>query len=97
MWPPGVEKLAVAIQDHLSVTGRVEHLLVQTLLPQPRVKTLGKAVLPRFSGLNEPGADLLDRQPDPQITGNELRAVVAADESRRTARGDDLVQDVLHM
>ena len=66
MWPPGVEKLPVAIQDHLGVPGRVEHLLVQALLPQPRVKTLGEPVLPGFSRLNKPGADVLNGQPDPR-------------------------------
>lgn len=72
MGPTGVVKRPVPVQQHLGVPGRIQYVLVETLLSQPSVETLGKAVLPGFPWLNEPRADVLDRQPDSQVTGDEL-------------------------
>ena len=59
----------------------IKHLLVETFDPQAGMKTLGIAVLPGFARFDEPGSDVLNGEPDPQITGNEFGTVVAADES----------------
>jgi hypothetical protein len=47
--------------------------------------------------LNESGTDVLNGEPDAHITGNELRAIVTADESWSTTLPDHLVQDVFHV
>ena len=61
------------------------------------METLGKAVLPRFARFNEPGANVLDSQPDAQITGNKFRTVVAADKSWCTTLRNNFLQDGLHL
>ena len=45
----GVVQAAIAVQNDTGVPRRVEHLQIQTLLPQPRVETLSEAVLPNGS------------------------------------------------
>nr|WP_233554361.1 hypothetical protein [Deinococcus cavernae] len=75
----------------------IKHLLVEAFGPQAGMKTFGKAILPGFARFDEPGSDVLNSEPDPQITSNKFGTVVAPNESWRTTLSNNLLQDCLHL
>ncbi len=82
MGPEGVVLPSPAIGQALSLSHRGEQFSVEELVPEPAVERFGKAVLPRRSWLDVSRAGAAALGPASEGMGNELRAVVAADERR---------------
>ena len=80
MWPEGVVLPAPAIGQALSLSHPGEQLSVEQLIPEPADERLGKAVLSRRAWLDLGSGGAAAFAPAPQGVGNELWAVVTADE-----------------
>ncbi len=59
-----------AIQEYLGVLRRVKDLSVEEFFAKPGMETFCEAVLPGFTGFDEMGANVLDSEPDAQITSD---------------------------
>ena len=83
--PNSVVVTAPVLDDDLGLLEGIEDLAVEQLVSEPRVEAFTVAVLPRGArcDIGGPGADGGD--PVAHRVGDELGAVVGADELRRTA------------
>lgn len=59
-----------AIQENLSVLRRVKDLSVEEFVAEPGMETFCEAILPGFPGFDEVVANVLDTEPDAQITSD---------------------------
>ena len=82
--------------DHLRLGAGSKPLEAQALVAEFAVEAFRDAILPGFAGLDQRRADALGVDPGQQGLGYELRAVVAAQEGRRTAHADQARQHVDH-
>src|SRR4051812_1319485 len=95
MRPDGVVMPAPALDDDLRLAKSVEDLAVEQFVPQPGIEALDIAILPRAARSDVGGLGSNRRDPLLDGLGDELRAVVGADEARHAAQGE-LVDDVEH-
>src|ERR1700733_5387203 len=68
----------------------------QALFAQPTMEALHVRVLRRLAGLDVPQVDLPLTCPGQKVTTGQLRPVVTANGLRKSAHGDDFVQDSRH-
>ena len=82
MGPEGVVLPAPAIGQALGLSHRGEQLGVEEFVLEPANERLGIAVLPWRAWLDVRGCGAAVLAPSSERVGNELRAVIAADERR---------------
>jgi hypothetical protein len=97
MEPEGVVIPAPAIGQALGLSHRGEQLGVEEFIPEPAVERLGIAVLPWGAWLDVRGGRTAALAPAPQGMGNELGAVIAADECRCWVEAGELLQHRHHV
>ena len=97
MGPEVVVLPAPAIGQALGLSHRGEQLSVEEFIPEPAVEGFSKAVLPRGAWLDVSGCGAAVLAPAPQGVGNELRAVIAADERRSWVEAGELLQHHNHV
>src|SRR5215204_3513330 len=85
MRPDGIVMTAPALDDDLRLAESVEDLAVEQLVPEPGIKALDIAILPRASWSDVGGLGPDRRDPLLDGLGDELRAVVGADVARHAA------------
>jgi hypothetical protein len=97
MGPEGVALPAPAVGQALGLSHRGEQLGVEEFVSEPAVERLCKAVLPRGSWLDIGGGGAAGLAPALEGVGNELGAVIAADERRRRVDAGELLQHRHHI
>src|ERR1700722_2304417 len=82
--------------ERLSGPHVLEDLGVEQLAPQPAVKTLRITILPRRPRLDVQRLDACSREEPADRSGDELRAVVAANALRHAANHEQVAQHIQH-
>src|SRR5215207_1181836 len=94
MRPDGIVMTAPALDDDLRLAESVEDLAVEQLVPEPGIKALDIAILPRAAWSDVGGLGSDRRDPLLDGLGNELRAVVGADVARHAAQDEQVREHV---
>src|SRR5436190_1030460 len=95
MGPGGVVVLAVGFAQHFCLQQRGKGFAVEELVPEPAVEALAVSVLPGAARFDKEGFEPAPLDPVLHGPGDELGAVVTADELRRaSARFDGGFKDV---
>ena len=97
MGPEGVVLPTPAVGQALSLSHRGKQPGVEELIPEPAVERLGKAVLPWGAWLDVGSGGAAAFAPTPQSVGDELGAVVAADECRSWIEAGEFLQHCHHI
>ena len=96
MAPEGVVLPAPAIGQALGLSHRGEQLGVEEFVPEPAVERLGIAVLLWRAWLDARGCGAAVLAPSSERVGNELGAVITADEPRSWLEAGELLQHGYH-
>jgi hypothetical protein len=80
--------------QHLRLRKPAKQFRLQQLIPQPSLKALGVAVLPRTAGLDVQRLHLGTAEPHADRPRDELGAVVRADVPWRAADGKQFPQEI---
>src|SRR3982750_1836216 len=92
----GVVMPAPGLDDHTCLFARAKPLSAQAFVSEAAVEALVGAVLPRLAGIDQRGADARFGGPLEDCAADELRAIVRAQEQRRTVRADEPGEDLDH-
>ena len=88
--------LSPGFDEMPSVSEALKHMLVQTFVPDPAVKALGKSVLSRLARRDVVPFDAMFLRPHKNGATGQLRAVVADDAMRLAVALDQNIQLTNH-
>src|ERR1700690_3223517 len=91
-----VEVTPPSLDDHLCLSSRAEPFEAQALVAELAIEALRDAILPGLAGLDQRRTDALPDDPGQQRLRYELRAVVTAQERRRTTLAHEARQHLDH-
>jgi hypothetical protein len=99
VWTLGVVFLAILLTENSRFEQVTEDFSAEEFVPESTVEAfdveaIDVAVFPGSTRSDEPSFDVKMRQVAPDRIGEKLGAVVTSDEGRRSALGNEIVQNI---
>ena len=93
----GVVMSSPLLDEDFGLMDRVENFAIEQLVAETAVEAFHIAVLPGAAGRDEGGLCADGADPVANALGDELRAIIRADEARRAAQDEKVGQNVDHV